>query len=111
LPYGIEGFCSARNLQKEDGSKSEVGDSLDFKVLEFSKDDRRIVLSHKAMWSAEEEKPAAKPAAAQQKGGKGPVKNKAIDSINQATEKSTLGDIDALSALRDRMSGNESKSE
>jgi small subunit ribosomal protein S1 len=107
LPYGIEGFCSMRNLAKEDNSKAEVGDSLDFKVLEFSKDDRRIVLSHKATWSAEEEKPMPK----QQGGGagsggkKGPVKNKAIESINQATEKSTLGDIEALSALKEKMSG------
>jgi small subunit ribosomal protein S1 len=60
------------------------------------------------MWSAEEEKAAAKPAAPQKKA---PVKNKAIDSINQATEKSTLGDIDALSALRERMSGGEPKAE
>lgn len=116
LPYGIEGFCSMRNLAKEDNSKAEVGDSLDFKVLEFSKDDRRIVLSHKATWSAEEEKPMPKP---QGQGGgtgsggkKGPVKNKAIESINQASEKSTLGDIEALSALKEKMSGGgEAKSE
>ena len=112
LPYGIEGFCSMRNLAKEDNSKAEVGDSLDFKVLEFSKDDRRIVLSHKATWSAEEEKPA--PSKQGQGGGggkKGPVKNKAIESINQATEKSTLGDIEALSALKEKMSGGEAKGE
>jgi small subunit ribosomal protein S1 len=107
LPYGIEGFASAKNLQKEDNSKSEVGDSLDFKVLEFSKDDRRIVLSHKAMWSVEEEVAAAK---------KKPVpsnsKGKTIQNINQQTEKSTLGDLDALAALRDKMSGGgEPKSE
>ena len=81
-------------------------DSLDFKVLEFSKDDRRIVLSHKATWSAEEEKPMPKQQGGGQGGGKkGPVKNKAIESINQATEKSTLGDIEALSALKEKMSG------
>src|SRR5882757_3470974 len=59
LPYGLEGFCSARNMAKEDGSKGEVGESLDFKVLEFSKDDRRIVLSHRALYSTEEEKAPA----------------------------------------------------
>lgn len=97
LPYGIEGFCANKNLVKEDGGKIEVGESLDFKVLEFSKDDRRISLSHKAMFSAEEDKPAAKkkaPAA-----GKG----KTIDKINQEVEKSTLGDLEALSALKDKM--------
>jgi small subunit ribosomal protein S1 len=98
LPYGIEGFCSAKNLAKEDGSKVETGDNLDFKVLEFSKDDRRIVLSHKSTYSAEEEakapaKKATKPA------GKG----KTIDNINQQVEKSTLGDLEALSALKEKM--------
>ncbi|MDX1628385.1 MAG: 30S ribosomal protein S1, partial [Fulvivirga sp.] len=51
LPYGIEGFCAAKNLEKEDGSQAEAGETLDFKVLEFSKDDKRIVLSHKAVHS------------------------------------------------------------
>jgi small subunit ribosomal protein S1 len=108
LQYGIEGFVNAKNLQKEDAGKIEVGDTLDFKVLEFSKEDRRIVLSHKAMWSVEEEVAAAK------QGGpkKAPSKGKTIQNINQATEKSTLGDLDALAALRDKMSGGgEPKSE
>ncbi|MBT1698028.1 30S ribosomal protein S1 [Fulvivirgaceae bacterium PWU4] len=104
LPYGIEGFVSAKNLAKEDNSRAEVGDSLDFKVLEFSKDDRRIVLSHKAMWSVEEEVAAAKK--------KAPSKGKTIQNINQQTEKSTLGDLEALSALKEKMSGGgESKAE
>jgi small subunit ribosomal protein S1 len=108
LPYGIEGFVAAKNLAKEDNSKAEVGESLDFKVLEFSKDDRRIVLSHKAMWSAEEEKPAAGGA----KGGKkAPAKGASIQSINQQNEKSTLGDLEALSALKEKMSGGENKGE
>jgi small subunit ribosomal protein S1 len=116
LPYGIEGFVAAKNLQKEDGSKAEVGDALDFKVLEFSKDDRRIVLSHKATWSAEEEqRPAAgagagKPQAGK-KGGAPGKQQTSIQSINQQNEKSTLGDLDALAALREKMSGGEPKGE
>ncbi|MCU0397039.1 MAG: 30S ribosomal protein S1 [Cyclobacteriaceae bacterium] len=97
LPYGIEGFCSVKNLAKEDNGKVEVGDSLDFKVLEFSKDDRRITLSHKATYSAEEEKQVAKKKAPASKG-------KTIEKINQEVEKSTLGDLEALSALKDKMS-------
>lgn len=99
LPYGIEGFCSAKNLAKEDGGKVEAGESLDFKVLEFSKDDRRIALSLKAMWSAEE--PAAPKAAAAKK--LAAPKGKSIEKINQEVEKSTLGDIEALSALKEKM--------
>jgi len=105
LPYGIEGFVSAKNLLKEDNTKPEVGDALDFKVLEFSKDDRRIVLSHKAMWSAEEEVVAAR-----KKTG-GASKGKSIQSINQQSEKSTLGDIEALSALKEKMQGGGESSE
>ena len=111
LPYGIEGFCAAKNLQKEDNSKIEVGESLDFRVLEFSKDDRRIVLSHKAIWSAEEDRQATAAAAAKKKPAQS--KGSSIQSINQQNEKSTLGDLEALSALKEKMSGsgNEPKSE
>jgi small subunit ribosomal protein S1 len=97
LPYGIEGFCSAKNLAKPDNGKVEVGESLDFKVLEFSKDDRRIVLSHKATWSADEEDKA-------QPKKKAPApKAKSVEKINQETEKSTLGDLEALTALKEKM--------
>ncbi|HEY5692550.1 MAG TPA: 30S ribosomal protein S1 [Cyclobacteriaceae bacterium] len=97
LPYGIEGFCSAKNLVREDDSKIEAGEALNFKVTEFSKEDRRIALSHKAIWSTEEEKASA-PAKK-----RAPSKGKSIDKINKDTEKSTLGDIEALSALKDKM--------
>jgi small subunit ribosomal protein S1 len=98
LPYGIEGFCSAKNLAKEDNGKIEAGEAYDFKVLEFSKDDRRIVLSLKAMWSTEE---AAPKAAAAPKKAAAP-KSKTIDNINQQVEKSTLGDNEALNALKEK---------
>ncbi len=101
LPYGIEGFVAAKNLQREDNAKAEVGESHDFKVLEFSKDDRRIVLSHKATWSSEDDRSAAgalkkKPV---------PAKGNTVQSINQQSEKSTLGDLEALSALKEKMTG------
>ncbi len=92
LPYGIEGFCSARNLEKEDGSKTNVGESLEFKVLEFSKDDKRIVLSHKAMYSAEEKVVA-----------EAPKKKAKAASKSKDADKSTLGDLSVLSALKDKM--------
>lgn len=102
LPYGLEGFCASKNLAKEDGSKVEAGESIDFKVLEFSKDDKRIVLSHKAVWSADEEQPAKKKAAPASKG-------KTIDKINKEVEKDTLGDLEALSSLKEKMSGPKSE--
>ncbi|MBI1769503.1 MAG: 30S ribosomal protein S1 [Bacteroidetes bacterium] len=102
LQYGIEGFCSLKNLAKEDNSKAEVGESYDFKVLEFSKEDRRITLSLKATWSAEEEKAAVAPKK------KAAPKGKTIDKINQESEKSTLGDLEALSALKEKMASSKS---
>ncbi len=102
LQYGIEGFCTIKNITKQDAGKTEIGESLDFKVLEFSKDDRRISLSHKATWSAEvEEKPAPQAAAPRRKPEQ---KGKTIANINQQSEKSTLGDLEALSALKEKMS-------
>lgn len=94
LPYGIEGFCSIKNLGKEDGGRAEVGETLEFKVLEFSKDDRRIALSHRAMYSQDGEPQVKKKSA---------PKTKTIDKINKEVEKSTLGDLEALSELKRKL--------
>jgi len=101
LPYGLEGQVTTKNLQKEDGSQANEGETLDFKVMEFSKDEKRIVLSHTSTWKegAEQPAPAAAPAPKKGKSSKGNTLNK----INQETEKSTLGDLEALSALKDKM--------
>ena len=95
LPYGIEGFCNAKNLVKEDGTKAEVGETLDFKVTEFSKNDKRILLSHTATYKEEKEKPKRK------KAKKSSVKNL------EAT--SSLGDLEALSSLKDKLEGEPEK--
>ena len=96
LPYGLEGQVMLKNLKKEDGAKASEGETLEFKVLEFAKDDKRIVLSHTSVWDKEAEQPKA----AKKGGGK---KGNTLDKINQEVEKSTLGDLDALSALKDKM--------
>src|SRR5690606_6732150 len=93
LPYGLEGFATIKNLEKEDGTLVEAGESLDFKVTEFSKDDKRIVLSHTA--TCKEEVPAAR--------SKKAATSKKAAEPQQNTEKSTLGDLDALSALKEKM--------
>lgn len=98
LPYGLEGFATVKNLEKEDGSQVEVGEALDFKVTEFSKDDKRIVLSHTATFR-EEAKQGKKAAA--------PAGKKKEDSVEMPaqSEKSTLGDLDALAELKEKMEG------
>ncbi len=92
LPYGIEGFATSKNLVKEDGGQAEVGETLDFKVLEFSKDEKRIVLSHTAMFTEAEKFKKKKP-----------TPKSAVSKINKEVEKSTLGDLEALSALKEQM--------
>ncbi|MDN5211975.1 30S ribosomal protein S1 [Fulvivirgaceae bacterium BMA12] len=96
LPYGIEGFATVRHLVKEDGTPAEAGETLTFKVIEFSKDDKRIVMSHTNVHSAAAE--TSRP-----KRKKSPKST--IDKINKDSEKSTLGDLEALSALKSQMEG------
>ncbi|MEQ9231270.1 MAG: S1 RNA-binding domain-containing protein, partial [Cyclobacteriaceae bacterium] len=98
LPYGIEGHASIKNLDKEDGSKASEGETLDFRVMDFSKEEKRIQLSHTATWKEVAEEPKKK--AAVSGGGK---KGKTLGLINKEVEKSTLGDLDALSALKEKM--------
>ncbi|WP_234736377.1 30S ribosomal protein S1 [Tellurirhabdus bombi] len=104
LPYGIEGFASLKNLAKEDGSMAEIGESLDFKVQEFSKDEKRIMLSHSKTWQekTEEKKPAEKKAAAAPKPQAAP---------KEAERGATLGDLDALAALKEQFEGRGRKGE
>jgi small subunit ribosomal protein S1 len=100
LPYGVEGICPAKHLKKEDGSNAKVEETLDFKVIEFNKDAKKIVVSHTRMFEEGEDKPAAA------KGGKkaaGSSTSQAVKAINQNTEKSTLGDLDALAELKEKM--------
>ena len=100
LPYGVEGICPAKHLKKADGSNAKIEDTLDFKVIEFNKESKKIVVSHTRTFEEGDDKPAA---SAPKKGGN--TTAQAVKAINQSTEKSTLGDLDALSALKDKMDG------
>jgi small subunit ribosomal protein S1 len=106
LPYGVEGFAAVKHLAKEDGSLAEVGETLDFKVLEFSKDEKKIILSHTKVFSTEpdEAKGGKKPAGAAGAGapaGKGAGKPAPVKKAD--VEKSTLGDLEVLSQLKEQM--------
>ena len=83
----VEAFVPARHMEKEDGSKLEKGDEADFKVLEFNKDYRRLVVSHTAIFRAQEQKNIKA------------TKKRIEDNV----EKSTLGDISALADLKNKM--------
>ena len=98
LPYGVEGFATPKHLVKEDGSQAQIDEKLDFKVIEFNKDSKRIILSHSRIFEdeAKAEKAEAKKAAKK-------AKQEDAPAINNQIEKTTLGDISALAELKQKM--------
>ncbi|MEG2573310.1 MAG: 30S ribosomal protein S1 [Bacteroides sp.] len=104
LPYGVEGFATPKHLVKEDGSQAQLDEKLEFKVIEFNKDAKRIILSHsrifedvaRAEGKLEKKAPAAKRAPKKEEAASAPISN------NQ-TASTTLGDLDVLAALKEQM--------
>lgn len=107
LPYGVEGYIPSKHTSKEEGGFIKADESIDFMVLEFSKENRKIVLSHTRTWQEkkEEEKQVEKTEkkAATQK------TNKSMKTIQDKLEKTTLGDIEALANLKSDMETAEKK--
>ena len=102
LPYGVEGFATPKHLVKEDGSQAKVDEKLNFKVIEFNKDAKRIILSHSRIF--EDEARADK--AVERKAKRAPRQPKEEATIAApAIEKTTLGDLEALAALKEKLSG------
>ncbi|MBK9593337.1 MAG: 30S ribosomal protein S1, partial [Crocinitomicaceae bacterium] len=104
LPYGVEGICPKKHLKKADGSNANVDEVLDFKVIEFNKEGKKIVVSHTRTFEEGEDDVPAKSAGKKKTTTAGGA-NKAVKEINDSNEKSTLGDLDALSALKSTMEG------
>ncbi len=102
LPYGVEGFATPKHLVKEDGSQAKVDEKLNFKVIEFNKDAKRIILSHSRIF--EDEARADK--AAERKAKRAARQPKEEQTVAApAIEKTTLGDLEALAALKEKLSG------
>ena len=99
LPYGVEGFATPKHLVKEDGTPAKQDEKLQFKVIEFNKDAKRIILSHSRIFEDEQKAEArkARKAASKQQAEEQPV----AQSSN--IEKTTLGDIDALAELKQKL--------
>ena len=92
LEDGVEGFCTSRHMQKEDKSASAVGDTLSFKVIEFNRDAKRILVSHLRTWEERKEAPAK------------PAKKAAEPQVEMPkVEKTTLGDLSVLADLKASM--------
>ncbi len=119
LPYGVEGICPAKHMRKADGSAAALEEVLDFIVIEFNKESKKIVVSHTRTHEEGEDKPSntssaatsAEAATGKAKTTKASAKkaapssatDDAVKANNKNSEKSTLGDLDALSALKEKM--------
>lgn len=108
LQYGIEGFAGNKHLTKEDGNEPEAGESLDFRVVDFSKDDKRILLSHTAVYKESESKKVKQRAASSSSQSKS--KSSGGGSSSNEGDRSTLGDLEALSNLKEQMQQDEKSS-
>ena len=101
LPYGVEGFATPKHLVKEDGTQAQVDEKLNFKVIEFNKDSKRIIVSHSRIFEDEakaEQKETRKAKRATKRAEETPA-------LTTPLEKTTLGDLDALAQLKEKLSG------
>ena len=103
LPYGLDGICPARHMRKEDGTNAKIEDKLDFVIIEFNKDSRKIIVSHTKTFEDIENKNSGVK-------GKSKKSNSNYSKENKLNiEKSTLGDLNALADLKEKMDKEEDK--
>jgi small subunit ribosomal protein S1 len=105
LPYGVEGFATPRHLVKEDGTQAKAEEKLAFKVIEFNKAAKRIILSHSRIFEDERKSEEQAAKAEQAKAAASTKKN--VKKLKDNLEKTTLGDISELAALKDQMEADE----
>ena len=101
LPYGLEGFAPARHLRKEDDTFIAIDDIAKFMVIEFDRNDKKIILSHSRIW--EQAKAEEKNAEIKEKRAEAETTKKAVKNIQSKVEKTTLGDLGVLADLKKKM--------
>ena len=104
MPYGLEGFAPNRHLAKEDGKQVQAEETAQFMVIEFDRNEKRIVVSHARIWEQniqEEKEVAKKEAKAESENTK-----KAVKAVQAKVEKSTLGDLGALAEIKAKLDEN-----
>ena len=102
LPYGLEGSCHVKHLNKADGNAVAVEEAAEFVVLEFNRNAKRITVSHTRTF---EEAPQAAEPSKERKQRAGGGSNRMMNEVNASVERSTFGDLDVLSALKEQMDG------
>lgn len=105
MPYGVEGFATPKHLVKEDGTSAVVEDKLNFKVIEFNKGAKKIIVSHSRVFEDER-----KGSETSSKRSESENTKKAARKLKSSLEKTTLGDITGLQALKDEMEEKEARS-
>lgn len=107
LPYGVEGYVPSKHLQKEEGGAIKADEILDFMVIEFSKENRKIILSHTRIW--QEKKDDIKQTEKAEKKATAQKTSKSVKSIQDKVEKATLGDLEVLANLKSDIESAEKK--
>ncbi len=108
LQYGVEGFCPSKHSVKEDGTSLKVDDVNEFKIIEFNKENKRLVISHSRIWEEAKEEARKEETNARKKDAK--AASHAVKKVKESVEKSTLGDLGILAQLKEQMEGDEKKS-
>jgi small subunit ribosomal protein S1 len=103
LPYGVEGFVPTRHMKKQDGTSLKLDEKADFKVIEFSKDNKKIILSHVETYQEPEKRKGAS------KESDSKTTKRAVKNLNEKIEKTTLGDLDVLANLKSDLEKEEKK--
>ncbi len=106
LPYGVEGFCPAKHSVKEDGSVLKLDETADFKIIEFNKDNKRVVISHSRIW--EDQRAEARMEEFNNRKKEARAATSAVKKVKDSVEKSTLGDLDVLAQLKEQLEDEES---
>ena len=107
MPYGVEAFCPTRHLIKADGKAAKIEETLDFKVLEFNKEMKKIIVSHNEL--VRDASNAERTVQTEGQNTEAQETKKAAKKVKDSIEKTTLGDIDALSNLKTDMEATEKK--
>lgn len=104
LPYGVEGYAPMKQIQKEDKKSAKEDEVLPFKVIEFNKENKRIVVSHTALWKQDQEE--KKVVEDKKKENDREKVSKAAKKLNDSNEKATFADVDGLAELKAKLEGN-----
>ncbi|GAA4105120.1 30S ribosomal protein S1 [Mucilaginibacter panaciglaebae] len=107
LPYGVEGFAPTKHLVKEDGKSLKADETAEFKIIEFNKENKRIVISHSRIW--EDARADARVQDFENRKKEAKSANNAVKKVKDSVEKSTLGDLSVLAQLKEQMEGAETK--